>query len=410
MGWKINGVPWAGAVRTVGPSGRDFTTLEAAIAAATAAAEACLFPVYPAAAIYRTPVMTAVNAPSPFTVYESSKYSATYAGWKCFSAYENGNDNVGGGTRWNNENGAASAGQWVTLDFGEGKSAIITGCRIHNYPTAGIHEFKVRGSNDGPNTNMVDVYASGHVDQTAAGTQTYTFSNTTAYRYWQILVVSGYAANNLSVHHISFTGTGDGLVAETGRYNVATATIRYPTYVRGMGDLCTDVIFQGNNNAWLYQHAGLLQTDIIYENITLVGSEQYAQTRALMIPRSNHNPDPGYYSLTVNKCYLDGIYNEEAVLGWEEAYSVTPILFSYDKIRRSGFYHLQKFSRSYCTLTKVALLPTGTLADDTMTGAYVGSDVAINGTPGYGPDYGDFLITETGPAPAKAFKPKIILL
>ena len=148
-------------------------------------------------AAWNSPTMTAANAPNPYVVSQSS-YIGGYGGWKAFDG--------SGASWWNVSGGYYSATQWVKLDCGDGSSVIATGCTIKQWTDYGFNAFKVQGSNN--DVDWTDLLSDNCANN--SDVQNFSWSNTTAYRYYRIYCVSGYDASNLAIYEITLSGTESG--------------------------------------------------------------------------------------------------------------------------------------------------------------------------------------------------------
>ena len=127
--------------------------------------------------------LTSATSHSPYVASESRYYSTTYyAGWRCFSS-EGDNQNFGSGS---------NVGDWIKIDLGSGNSEVATKLIIKNHSsdnTRVVPSYKLEASND--NSNWTDLTGNLTPSDNNAGTETtHTFSNSTAYRYYRVVVVS----------------------------------------------------------------------------------------------------------------------------------------------------------------------------------------------------------------------------
>ena len=147
-----------------------------------------------------TPNMTSGTAPSPNVVTFSSSYgpgNPSYLGYKAFDGDV--------GTYWNMDSSSGtSAGQWIKFDFGSGNTHMVIKCRIYNQVNHGLNAFKIQGSNN--DSDWTDIYSDNCVN--AQGWNEFTFTNTTAYRYYKLLCVSGYNATNLAIFEVEYMTVG----------------------------------------------------------------------------------------------------------------------------------------------------------------------------------------------------------
>lgn len=132
-----------------------------------------------------SPTMTANNAPSPYVVSADSEYAAENAAWKAMNG-----TNVGDSDCWTGADGTLP-NCWWKIDFGS--AVIATGYKLSGYYTANIiypTAWTFEGSNDGTNFTTLDSQT-GQV-LTGSLSNLYSFSNTTAYRYYRIYITAGY--------------------------------------------------------------------------------------------------------------------------------------------------------------------------------------------------------------------------
>ena len=122
-----------------------------------------------------TPVMTDYSSPSG-TASAESELNSGHEAWMSFDS------NTGNG--WASDGGAAPT--WLKYDFGSGVTKIITKIRFIDYHQA-TENFKLQGSNN--DSDWDDVYT-GLAIQDRTNYQDFTFSNSTAYRYYRIYISS----------------------------------------------------------------------------------------------------------------------------------------------------------------------------------------------------------------------------
>lgn len=116
-----------------------------------------VFPSLDVAATQPTTKLTSNTAPSPYTVYYSSVYSSTYAGYK---AFQNAVDSRGWASCSNNVNGVA----WIALDLGSGKKlrdVIVSLWNRNNSVLSNVngpYNVTVYGSNTKPTNGTGSTY------------------------------------------------------------------------------------------------------------------------------------------------------------------------------------------------------------------------------------------------------------
>ena len=98
-------------------------------------------------------------------------------------------------TRWSSADVAKP--HWVKYDLGVGVSKTAAKLRLFNFIHQ-VKDFKLQGSNN--DSDWDDILSETSTD--AGAWQEWTFVNATAYRYYRILVTSGYAYNQSSIWEI----------------------------------------------------------------------------------------------------------------------------------------------------------------------------------------------------------------
>ena len=130
-----------------------------------------------------TPAMTSNTAPSPFETSASTKIDSDYAAWKAFSHV-----NATHTDSWT----ATALPAWIKFDFGVTK--IITKYTIasRDWSDYGVRTPKTwtfQGSNNDSDWDTLDTQAS-ETGWGRAETRSYTFNNSTPYRYYKINITA----------------------------------------------------------------------------------------------------------------------------------------------------------------------------------------------------------------------------
>jgi len=115
----------------------------------------------------------------------NSEYSPTYVASKAC-------DNDETTTCWATTNPSPFP-NWWKYDFGAGITKTITKLRIKAYydeSGGSVKDFKLQGSNN--DTDWTDIYIGQHAND--GNWETYTFSNSVAYRYYRVYLTSNYRA------------------------------------------------------------------------------------------------------------------------------------------------------------------------------------------------------------------------
>jgi hypothetical protein len=127
------------------------------------------------------PVMTADNAPSPYVASASSTYSGSYPAYAAFD----GN----AATRWATPSGTHTG--WLKIDIGTAKA--ITGYRILSYSSQSPTDWTVQGSNNDSTWTTLDT----RTGQQPTTLTTFSFTNSTAYRYYKLDITACYGTDDL---------------------------------------------------------------------------------------------------------------------------------------------------------------------------------------------------------------------
>lgn len=142
-----------------------------------------------------TPLMTTASAPSPHVVSQDSIVAGGYEGWKAFDGTQAGN-------------GFASAStappHWVKLDFGSGQAKTLGSYKISvdDYLNGAPYTWTFQGSNDDSAWTTVDTQTAQTFSQNVF--RTFTFSNSTAYRYYRIYVTANRSGNQTAISEMQF--------------------------------------------------------------------------------------------------------------------------------------------------------------------------------------------------------------
>ena len=99
------------------------------------------------------------------------------------------------GTKWFSGGGSFSG--WLQIDLGAGNAQTVVRYDItsaNDAPNRDPKDWQVQGSNDGTNWTTLDT-RTGETFATRFLTKQYTFTNTTAYRYYKLNIVSNFSGN-----------------------------------------------------------------------------------------------------------------------------------------------------------------------------------------------------------------------
>ena len=154
------------------------------------------------------PAMTSNSAPSG-TASASSENTTAQQAWKAF--------NNTTGDLWI----ASSAGTgWLKYDFGSGvtKTPVAITIQASSSPTGAPASGTIQGSNDGSTWTTLKTLSG--LSWSANEIKTFTFSNTTAYRYFFFYIVP--ASGGPSIQEIELLELGSGLVSVNTTYNATS--------------------------------------------------------------------------------------------------------------------------------------------------------------------------------------------
>jgi len=172
--------------------------------------------------------------------------------------------------------------QYAQIDFGSGNAYVINKYSIYaghdnNGPYFGSHT--IQGSNDGSNWTTLRSHSGSNGLSTPGGFFSYTFTNTTAYRYYKCNVTdnAGGYANEISWHEFAGFNTNGtdvitNVVSATG--NFTGTTITAPSSVSSMGAIITYQDHAGTNT---------LNTDIILQ-LSADGGSNYSTATLTALP------------------------------------------------------------------------------------------------------------------------------
>lgn len=170
------------------------------------------------------PALTSNTSASPIVVSASSIYSSTYDAWKAFN-----NTLIDATDCWATASGTTVG--WLKVDFGTPKIVnkyIITARNNSTASTESPKAWAFEGSNDNTNWVILDTRTN-EINWSQAQQREYTFTNTTAYRYYRIYIT----ANN--------GNTGTTTIGEIKLINVFTGEYIYQSNI-------TDNIYKFNFN------------------------------------------------------------------------------------------------------------------------------------------------------------------
>jgi F5/8 type C domain len=129
----------------------------------------------------QTPTMTAPNAPASHVASASSELSASYPAWRAFDK-----QNSSSLSWYAAALPSVGAPQWLRMDFGVGNAKVIGSYTISPpAATDAPRDWTFRGSNDATTWVTLDARTN-ETAWVAATFRTFAFSNSTAYRYYEI--------------------------------------------------------------------------------------------------------------------------------------------------------------------------------------------------------------------------------
>lgn len=137
---------------------------------------------------WQSPTMTNNSTPSPYVVSANSEYSATYAAFRAFD---------GSGVNYWQTAADQADGAWIKMDTGSSLYAVNV-FSLFPYIHYGAAQFKFQGSNN--DSDWVDLYSGTAADSYSA--ELFMCDNTTKYRYYRILRVTGYNARYIAIIEI----------------------------------------------------------------------------------------------------------------------------------------------------------------------------------------------------------------
>lgn len=147
--------------------------------------------------------MTSDTTPSPYVASASGVLIATYSAWKAFN-----------GTNINNSDGWATNSTktgWIQIDYGIGKKSNILYITNRNnntdnsYLTSSPKDFKILGSNDGKNYDVLSIVEN-VTDWTKSNeTKKFEFDNSKPYRYYKLDVLSNNGGGTIIIGELLFS-------------------------------------------------------------------------------------------------------------------------------------------------------------------------------------------------------------
>lgn len=143
-----------------------------------------------AAVLWNVAFMALADYSTDLTGSGSCTADTSYgSGYECDKAFD---DNTG--TSWSSSTGAFP--HWIKYDFGNGVAYAITKMTLEMTVDASNHSksFDLEGSND--NSSWSNVYSGVHADDETQ--QTFTFANTTAYRYYRLTFTDNWSGGTAS--------------------------------------------------------------------------------------------------------------------------------------------------------------------------------------------------------------------
>jgi len=171
---------------------------------------------------------------------------------------------------------------WLKYDFGLA-SKTITKATITPY-SGYLKDFKIQGSNN--DSDWTDLYTGTHAND--GRKETYSFANSTAYRYYRIYITTNYAGGNYAIiYEAELLATAPGTEDPNSRKIITKATITpYTNYVK-------DFKIQGSNDkaTWTDLYTGTHANDGLKEYYSFANSTAYRYYRIYI---SNNWPANNY--------------------------------------------------------------------------------------------------------------------
>lgn len=125
--------------------------------------------------------------------------SADNATWSASNCFDDSDSTYGGSTN-------ATTPHWLKYDLGSGVTKTATSCKIKSYSGNNeydLYDFKMQGSNN--DSDWTDLKTVTGETWTAGEVKTYTWSNTTAYRYYRIYITkTGTRTGNWVLQEVQF--------------------------------------------------------------------------------------------------------------------------------------------------------------------------------------------------------------
>lgn len=242
--------------------------------------------------ILQTPQMTSNTTPSGVasasTVYSTPNHDA----WKAFNR-----TNIDAYDCWQSSS-APSAGtpQWLKYDFGSGfakKATKIVVVNRNNPPPSSPNTFTFEGSNDNTNwTTLLTVTNDTNVVQ--AGRREFSFSNTTAYRYYKLNITArngsaGYVdVGELEIYEVNNSIKELPVLPETvinGDY-ITVTSVKPMVQYKGVNGVWEETLF--NKLGEFTKTSGVIATPISYAFNLTTNTGWFAVTSGTTYTK-NHN-------------------------------------------------------------------------------------------------------------------------
>lgn len=143
--------------------------------------------------------MTAASSPSPLVAAASSQFSASFAAWKAFTGTDD--------DFW--FSGASSYPNTLSIDLGSGNAIAAVRYRVTaDYQSTFTYAPKTwtfQGSNDNSAWTTLDTQT--NVTDWSVNPKGFSFSNSTAYRYYRLNITVGNSATYVGVRELKISAT-----------------------------------------------------------------------------------------------------------------------------------------------------------------------------------------------------------
>jgi hypothetical protein len=193
----------------------------------------------------QVPAMTADDAPSPYVI--STDITPINDAYYCFD------DVTVVRTAGNcfKDDTYQGSNHYVRVDFGSGNTKVITGFTLttnSSYPTHCASAWKIQGSNNASDWDDLDTQTS--QSWSASEKKSFSFSNSTGYRYYQFYWTAIENGDEISIHQMEFIAAGAELKV---RDEIGNTTTLSP---HNFKNIPTDRLYENKKNsddlAWTY--------------------------------------------------------------------------------------------------------------------------------------------------------------